>query len=283
MSIIQETVDPVLPRPAHRSQWIPGHPLSAFFLLAFGLSWSLWGVAYLIGGGGMALLVLGAFGPMAAAAIVTKAEGGSTRSWLRGLLKSGVSWPFYLYAIGVPVTLYAAVNAELALLGRNIDLSLLPRRMAPLLLTIAFVALLGGGQEEAGWRGFALPRLQASHTPFRATLILGFLWGLWHIPLYGPLGFVVPLLLAPFYSYVFNRTGSVLSCLLLHGSFTAAQEHLTLIANPTHGITDVTIGFSYLAGVLVLLMLTRGRLGKNPEVGRGPTDHRVKVFTEHPL
>jgi hypothetical protein len=69
-------------------------------------------------------------------------------------------------------------------------------------------------------------------------------------------------LLAPFYTYLFNRTGSALPCLLLHGSFTAAQEHLTLMAGEVHGVTDAAIGIAYLVGGLVLLMLTRGRLGK---------------------
>jgi uncharacterized protein len=124
------------------------------------------------------------------------------------------------------------------------------------------VALLGGGQEEPGWRGFALPRLQATRSPLRATVILGLLWGLWHVPLYGPLGFVVPLLLAPFYTYLFNRTGSVIPSLVLHGSFTAAQDHLTLLAHEVHGGTDAAIGLTYLFAGLVLVLATRGRLGE---------------------
>jgi len=265
MSTLQESVSARLPRRVDASGWLSRHPLGAFFLLAFGISWSLWLAGYVIGGAGMVLLVLGAFGPMAAAAIVTRATGESARSWLSGISKIRLPWRFYIYAAGVPVAVYGAVNVALALLGRNIDLSLLPAKLPPYLLTVVFVALVGGGQEEPGWRGFALPRLQASHSSLRATLILGFLWGLWHVPLYGPLGFVVPLLLAPFYSYLFNRTGSVIPCLLLHGSFTAAQEHLTLMANEAHGVTDAAIGLSYVVGAIVLLMLTRGRLGMKPE------------------
>jgi hypothetical protein len=52
------------------------------------------------------------------------------------------------------------------------------------------------------------------------------LGALWHIPLYGPFGFVVPLVLAFFYSWLYNRTQSVLLCIVLHASFTAAQDHL---------------------------------------------------------
>lgn len=59
-----------------------------------------------------------------------------------------------------------------------------------------------------------------------------------------------------------HKTGSAIRCLLLHGSFTAAQEHLTLMANEAHGVTDAEIGLSYLAGVLVLSMLTGDAWGE---------------------
>jgi uncharacterized protein len=129
--------------------------------------------------------------------------------------------------------------------------------------------VLGGGLEEPGWRGFALPHLQRRYTPMVATLILGLLWGVWHVPLYGPLGFVVPLVLAFFYTWLYNRTGSVLLCILLHASFTPAQDHLVLLpdalveAEPLGTIDFVILGI-YIAAALVLVVLTRGRLGRRP-------------------
>lgn len=39
-------------------------------------------------------------------------------------------------------------------------------------------------QEEFGWRGFALPRLMIRRTPFMSALILGLIWGFWHLPLF---------------------------------------------------------------------------------------------------
>jgi uncharacterized protein len=45
------------------------------------------------------------------------------------------------------------------------------------------VFLLGGPLgEEPGWRGFVLPRLQPRFGPLGGTLLLGFLWGCWHLP-----------------------------------------------------------------------------------------------------
>lgn len=249
--------------PSRVQGWISRHQLAAFFTIAFLISWSLWGIGYL--GGGMAFVVLGAFGPMAAGALVSRARGASIRDWLASITRIRVPPRFYAYALGIPILLYGMVNLELALFGRDVDVSLVLDRWPAYMATLVSVALVGGGQEEPGWRGFALPQLQMSRSPLKATLILGLLWGLWHVPLYGPLGFAVPLLLAPFYTYLFNRTGSVVPCLMLHGSFTAAQGHLTLLAHDSHGLTDASIGATYLLAGALLVLLTRGRIGAQEE------------------
>ena len=109
------------------------------------------------------------------------------------------------------------------MLGYDIDLSLLAERAPAYLATLLFVAVLGGGLDEPGWRVCAAPAAAAVHPGGgdpdpRPGL------GAWHVPLYGPLGFVVPLVLAFFYTWLYNRTGSVLLCILLHASFTPAQD-----------------------------------------------------------
>ena len=56
----------------------------------------------------------------------------------------------------------------------------------------------------------------------------------------------------------------MLLAILLHASFTPAQDHLVLLAEETHGATDAAMGLMYLAGVVALVVLTRGRLGFDP-------------------
>jgi membrane protease YdiL (CAAX protease family) len=242
--------------------------VAAFFVLAYALSWLAWLPAILLGGG-MLAIIPGAFGPAVAAYVVTRSTGGSVRAWARQVIHWRVKPRYYLYALGLPALLFAAVNTTLALLGEDVDLSLLGERAPSYLATFALVALLGGGQEEPGWRGFALPRLQQRLTPLRATLLLAFLWGVWHLPIYG-IGFVGPMLFAFFYTYLYNRTGSVGLCVLLHGNFTAALDNLTLASNNL--TVDATIAATLLAAILLLIVATRGRLGYQPTAAAGSAD-----------
>jgi hypothetical protein len=83
---------------------------------------------------------------------------------------------------------------------------------------------------------------------------------------YGPLGFVVPLVLAFFYTYLWARTRSALLCIVLHASFTPAQDHLILLARDhayshTLDAPDFVILAVYVAAALLLVVATRGRLG----------------------
>ncbi len=54
-----------------------------------------------------------------------------------------------------------------------------------IVITFIYTFFFGGGtNEEPGWRGFALPRLQLKFSPLISSLILGLIWGLWHMPIY---------------------------------------------------------------------------------------------------
>src|SRR3712207_6080410 len=158
--------------------WVARHQLAAFFLLAFGGAWLLWlpGLVGIGGAAGFALLALGALAPFAAAVLVIRASGEDLRGWLRGLLGWRVPARFWIFTLGVPAALLVVVNAVLALTGTPIDLGLLTQRIPAYLAGFAVVATVGGGLEEPGWRGFALPRLQQRFSPLAATAILGLAW-----------------------------------------------------------------------------------------------------------
>jgi CAAX protease family protein len=261
--------------PAPADTWIRRHRLILYFGLTYAISWPLWLLSRLAGGTvGTVLLVVGGFGPLVAAAITIRCSGGSLTEWLRGIVRWRIPVRFYAYALGLPVLIMAAMNAVLAVLGQQPDVSLVLGRIPAYLQTLLITAVIFGGQEEPGWRGFALPRLEERHAPLVATLILGFGWGVWHIPLYGPAGLVVPLVLAFFYSWLYNRTQSVLLCILLHASFTAAQDHLLLTADSQ--IVDAVLLGTYVVGAGVLIAVTRGRLGLSAKTRQAHSEEAVQ-------
>lgn len=137
--------------------------------------------------------------------------------------------------------------------------------------------------EEPGWRGFALPRLQVQYGPLTATLVLGALHGLWHLP-----AFFTPMLLGPFsfgsfvpfvltaiagtfiYTWVFNNTrGSVLIAVLMHAASNAATNLMTAIV-PSEGGLPAWLDASWLnviafgLAAVLLLAFTGRRLSFRP-------------------
>jgi membrane protease YdiL (CAAX protease family) len=191
--------------------WVKRRPFLAFVLLAYAFSWSFWGVA--AAGGGRITFLIGGLGPLIAAGLVMKMTGGSLRRWIRPAWRWRVSPRWWAYALGLPALLYAVVSLVLQLSGFPVDWSLAVDRLPAYAGTFAVVLVVGGGLEEPGWRGFGLPLLQQRLSPVRATLLLGLVWGVWHVPILGPLGFVVPMVLAFFYTVLWNRTHSVLLCI----------------------------------------------------------------------
>lgn len=248
--------------------WIATHPLVAFVGLAYLVSWSLWAVSLGLGGDetvwGAVAFVAGGFGPAAAGAIVIWRSNESLRMWARAIIHWRVPLRYWLYALGLPALVYGSANLILASFGEPVQWSLIGERLLPYATTFVVTMFLVGGQEEPGWRGYALPRLQARFSPMKATVILGAVWGVWHLPL-GPLNMIVPFVLAFFYTWLYNRTGSVLLAILLHASFTPAQDHLLLLPSVTHGAADIAVGIALLVGVLLVVLLTRGRLGFDPD------------------
>lgn len=251
-------------------------PLAAYVTLAYGLTWIFWIPALAVGGvPGSVAQNVGAFGPAAAAALVIHWTGGSVRNWFTRIVHWRVPLRYYAYALGVPVLVFGSMNLTLALVGEDVHPGRITGALLPYLGTFIFVALVGGGQEEPGWRGYALDRLQARYSPLKATLLLGVIWGVWHLPLYG-LGFVGPMMFVVFYTWLYNRTGSVLLCVLLHASFTPALSHLILVDDSL--TVDLTILGTLVAAAIVLVALTRGRLGFDHR----PTD-TPPVFPQAPF
>jgi membrane protease YdiL (CAAX protease family) len=273
------------------------HPLVSFFVMAYAFSWIVWS-PWVLGEDGAnvlppalsvpsaaataRLLLAGGIlaGPTLSAFIMTATTEG--REGVRRLLGRLVLWRvgfrWYLFAlIGVPLIMilgtmvYSMSLPNLGALGG-------PSYLLSYLASFAFVTVLGGPLlEEIGWRGFALARMERLQGPLLASVILGVLWALWHLPEFlvptwaassgggGIVGIALFTLTAITFtiviSWVFNNTrASVLLAILVHSSIDTFTIPLAAIF-PAWAIASafpLMIGFGVVA--VVLIVLTRGRL-----------------------
>ncbi len=267
-------------QPAWATRLIPG--LGTFFVLSLILSWGplipeILETQFQIP---TPWLVLVGYGPALSALIVSALQGG--RQGIRGLLGRlgivNIGWIWYGIAFfGPPVLFLFALGLGVAA-GVNVDLTHPPINSQiggqggnPWILILpAFlylmITLLG---EELGWRGYALPRLLQSQDEFRASLILGLVWGIWHLPLawapslragitHLPLGwFLVDILSMSFiYTWIFvNTKGSLLLALILHATNNLGAMFLPILPPAASGTEIFFIVMALkISGVLVLLL-----------------------------
>lgn len=281
------------------------YPLSAFFTLAYGLSWLVWsplllstdGVGLLVfdfpGAGSTAQLLgilPGAYlGPLAAAFAVTAAAEGRAglRRWARRLTHWRVGWRWYAAVLtAVPAVILVSTLAlpgaasGIQTVGALVLLAYLPVLVVQVLTTSL--------AEEPGWRDFALPRLQRRFGALTGTVVLGLLWGGWHLPLFltpawagpdvtwlGPVEFVVTCVpISIVMTWVFNRTRqSVPLLMVLHASINSVMSLVWTQVFPTLDPSSDAAHAVLIAATLsaaVVLLATRGRLGLAPQVPSVP-------------
>jgi len=134
-------------------------------------------------------------------------------------------------------------------------------------ITFMYTFFYGAGtNEEPGWRGFALPRLQTKFSPLIASIILGLIWGFWHTPIYLPqygsfIQYGIFLLntikIAIILTWLYNRTGgSVLATALMH-----------TIGNITYEFLPSTLSSDLIQlGIMIILILTDRMWKKKKEL-----------------
>lgn len=223
--------------------------LLVFIALTFALSWACWlPIADQLGPSPFAgaplvllLFMLGAYSPSLIGIILTAVYDG--KAGLRALGKRtlafrvGGSW--LLIALLTGPVIYAASVALFIGFGGNVGVvnyGLLP--WIPIVFIVPVV--FGPLAEEFGWRGFALPLLDHKRKPIVASLIIGFIWAVWHAPLFWTetgtaisghtidastiaLFFAAVIGSSFIYTWLFNGTaGSMFIAVLLHLSMNAS-------------------------------------------------------------
>jgi membrane protease YdiL (CAAX protease family) len=211
------------------SNWVQRFPLVAYFVLVFGIEWLLvFALVSLIPP--MVALLIGSWLPNVVGVLITWVAGGQPA--LRELASKVGLWriPVGWYAAAFlfpPMLTFLAIGLYTLLGNTGVEFSATDQ-----LLTIILICLFTGALgEELGWRGTALPRLQAHWNPLISSLILGVLWGLYHLPSFLVRGLplqeapLIPFMLGALgltilVTWTFNHTrGSLVPVFLYHFAF----------------------------------------------------------------
>ena len=119
---------------------------------------------------------------------MTKNKAGQRDYWLRVIDVRRIGWKWFLILLFfVPVLNGIAASIDLIFGGTGAvwGESLVNAASNPFGLVLsAMFATVVPFIEELGWRGYVLDRLQATRSALTATLILGVVWSLWHLPLF---------------------------------------------------------------------------------------------------
>ena len=286
--------------PPVRRENVPLRSVAVFYILAFSLSWLIEIPQVAAARGFIHLQFPGVIGflsplaPMLAALLLSVREGGmpGLRHLLGRLLKWRVAPGWYaVVLVGFPALGLVAVSLAFAVRGRTPDFSAnyihnvfpqFPRNLSPWLLVPPFLlySIVTTIPEEVGWRGFALPRLQERWGSVYASLAVGALWGLWHLPLFFypqavQSGISFPLFLAGtlstsiLFTWVFNGTaGSLLMVSVLHSSFNATDVFLPLLPQVTGTTLQLWLWVAVITLVAVILATARRLRDPVRRVGR---------------
>jgi uncharacterized protein len=249
------------------------HPLVTFFLLVFILAWVVWvprATGVPLGAVGQAWTWAPAIAALLAAALT--GGGGALRELGSRLVRWRVGWQWYLVVILGPAAFSLAVAGLYMLLGGSWAEAAPPALLeGPLLFLPLFLLILtltDGLGEELAWRGFALPRMLTRYNALVASLVLGVIWALWHLPLLWTEGngmFHQPVWLllldvtakSVLFTWVFLHTrGSVLIAMLFHGA-----TNLFLVSPDVASTGDLTLPlFAAVAkwALVVVLLLVAG-------------------------
>jgi len=257
--------------------FIRSHPVLSFFLMTYAFTWLLWGAIYVLhlsSATGYLPFLLGAAGPSLMAFAISAIVGGKQeiRDLWRRMTIWHVGFAWYLIALFFPALIVLGAFGLYRMIGGAIPaFTLLVQKWY--LLPIALIAgLLVGGplEEEFGWRGFAVVQLQKRHNALVASLIVGVLWGAWHLP-----AFLIPwssqhdlpvalfllhdIALSVLFTWIFNNSaGSVLLTMLAHAAFNATITILPVLPSAAGSELPLAFAVALLYAVAILVILVFG-------------------------
>lgn len=246
-----------------RESFIQRNELAFFFVLAYSITWVFNIIGILLIEIYYPFLVLGAFGPFIAAIITvstTEGKDGLKEFFERFKRKMGFFWlilALLIYGgglfIGTLIIIIYGVQVNNPY--ENVSLTI---PILNYLVVFGVTTILTGGNEEPGWRGYALPKLLEKYKPIWSALILGIIWAFWHVPsIFLPtlqalipfhIYFIHIALLSIIFTWLYLKTkGSVLYAIIYHGAINMLIGVLFDFISPTYE------QFVLLMSILVLM------------------------------
>lgn len=251
--------------------------LTSFFILLFVVSW-IGTIPMLVASWKSPksvasfrwLQILMLFGPGLVAVIVKGIQegGAGIRSLLRGLLKWRVHYGWYFLALFGP-GIVCLFSRELTKLFD----AKLPALQSPngviMAFASTFLVYMVLNTEELAWRGYALPKLQTRYGPLKASLLLGVVWGCFHLPIFlmkggHPAGYPFPpyllmvLAMTFIFTWIFNGSGgSLLIVHILHQSLNAWAEAIPFYPRACRSYFPFIITITTFCVIAVILSVTK--------------------------
>ncbi|WP_071516733.1 type II CAAX endopeptidase family protein [Geitlerinema sp. PCC 9228] len=245
---------------------VPAIALAPFLLITFGLTWGILALYILLPevmaaifgqmSGHHPLFILAVWTPAIAAFIVISYYAGLVglrRYLLRMLLwRAPLAW--YVFLVSIPLLFYCG-----AAIKGNLFTDPFPFTSLSALLSAFFIAFITGPIEEFGWRGLALPLLQRRFAPIWAALILGVIWGVWHLP-----AFLLSGTQQSGWSFTPFLVGSIALSLMVTPMFNASRGSILLpflfhfqLINPIWPDAQPYDIFFFVAAALIIVLVNR--------------------------
>ena len=279
---------------------IKRHAVLTYYIVVFTISWG--GLLILAGPGGVPgtaaqvealfpfMLLLLFAGPSIAGPLLTMLVDGRVGLrdlWAR-LLRWQVGMRWYAVALLFAPFLVTAVLLVLSLFSPAYLFGIFnsSNKLSLLLFGIAWGLIGGGFLEELGWTGFAVHMLRRQHSAVTTALVVGILWGVWHILIAfwssgslagdaslaifvaGFLAFYLGAL--PAYRvlmvWLYDRTVSLPVAMLMHASLSAS----TLILQPVatgrpYLIWNLVLAVALWVVVATVAVVHRGQIARPPQ------------------
>ena len=274
---------------------IKSFPITSFFGLTFAFTWFWWGLVYALNlsmSAGYIPFLIGAAGPTLMAFVVSAVYGGRQEVgalWKRiRLWRVGLIW--YLVALFVPTLIVlGGIGLHLLFGGALPDFKLLSQQWFLIPIALITGMFLGGPfEEEFGWRGFAIVQLQKRYNALTASVIVGGLWGLWHLP-----AFLIPwssqhnipmvlfllhdIALAVLFTWIFNNTGgSIWMAMVAHAAFNLTITILPITPSAAGSTRPLAfaVALMYAIAIAVVTLFGPRTLTRNG-ILRSPKTHKV--------